>query len=410
MAKSHLWVEAVVVDVGDDFSFKFYSIKEKYDGIDMKDEYLQKQIITYMGNKRKLLPNIESILKDVCVKLGKDTLRSGDAFSGSGIVARLLKRYSSELYVNDRASYSTTLNRCYLSSPNDEEYAKIVGYVDEANKYVHEGHLHEGHLHEGHLHGGGVGDCVSYIEKNWASETRRYYTKENGGIIDRYRGFIGSIPDEYRSYLMANLLVKCSINNNTNGHFSAFYKDDTGEGKYGGKNGVDTKRITKKIVLENPVLCVNECRSEISCMDTNEWVSTIPELDVVYIDPPYNKHPYSIYYFMLDIINDLSMQEIPETTRGQPMGWERSDYNSYRNAEAAFADLIKKIRAKFLIISYSNKGIIPVDKLESILANKGVVTRHEIDHKTYNKLEGLGDYKRTAEKNKTVEYLWVVAS
>ena len=53
----------------------------------MKDEYLQKQIITYMGNKRKLLPNIESILKDVCVKLGKDTLRSGDAFSGSGIVA-----------------------------------------------------------------------------------------------------------------------------------------------------------------------------------------------------------------------------------------------------------------------------------------------------------------------------------
>ena len=232
-----------------------------------------------MGNKRKLLPNIESILKDVCVKLGKDTLRSGDAFSGSGIVARLLKRYSSELYVNDSASYSTTLNRCYLSSPNDEEYAKIVGYVDEANKYVHEGD---------------VGDSVSYIEKNWASETRRYYTKENGGIIDRYRGFIGSIPDEYRCYLMANLLVKCSINNNTNGHFSAFYKDDTGEGKYGGKNGVDTKRITKKIVLENPVLCVNECRSEISCMDTNEWVSTIPELDVVYIDPPYNKHPYSI--------------------------------------------------------------------------------------------------------------------
>ena len=56
----------------------------------------RKQIITYMGSKRKLLPNVDPILKMV-IRVGKDTLRSGDAFSGSGIVARLLKRYSSEL-------------------------------------------------------------------------------------------------------------------------------------------------------------------------------------------------------------------------------------------------------------------------------------------------------------------------
>ena len=50
----------------------------------MRDEYLTTQIITDMGNKRKLLPNIEVVLGDVCKKLKRNKLVCGDAFSGSG--------------------------------------------------------------------------------------------------------------------------------------------------------------------------------------------------------------------------------------------------------------------------------------------------------------------------------------
>jgi hypothetical protein len=32
------------------------------------DEYLTTQIITYMGNKRKLLPTIKSIVESICEK------------------------------------------------------------------------------------------------------------------------------------------------------------------------------------------------------------------------------------------------------------------------------------------------------------------------------------------------------
>ena len=62
----------------------------------MKDTkpYLSKQIITYMGNKRKLLPHINSVIEDIKSCLGNKELVCGDGFSGSGIVSRLLKLHS----------------------------------------------------------------------------------------------------------------------------------------------------------------------------------------------------------------------------------------------------------------------------------------------------------------------------
>ena len=75
-------------------------------------------------------------------------------------------------------------------------------------------------------------------------------------------------------------------------------------------------------------------------MDTNEWVKKIPKLDLVYYDPPYNKHPYSIYYFLLDILNNWDSIEIPDTNRGQPLTWNKSMYNSITYAEKTFEDLI----------------------------------------------------------------------
>ena len=57
------------------------------------EPYLTTQIITYLGNKRKLLPTIKSIIDDILVKEQRLNLRLGDGFSGSGIVSRLFKSY-----------------------------------------------------------------------------------------------------------------------------------------------------------------------------------------------------------------------------------------------------------------------------------------------------------------------------
>ena len=51
--------------------------------INMKDTkpYLSKQIITYMGNKRKLLPHINSVIEDIKTRLRTNELVCGDGFS-----------------------------------------------------------------------------------------------------------------------------------------------------------------------------------------------------------------------------------------------------------------------------------------------------------------------------------------
>ena len=203
----------------------------------MDNPFFKKQIITYMGNKRKLLPQINDILDMVKDDLKKE-LVTVDVFSGSGIVSRLLKTKSKKLFTNDLAGYAVTLNSCFLSTPSEEKRGRIKEYIDEANIFAHR---------KDNL------DITKFVQIHWAPQGeisrkhRVFFTEENGVLIDRYRHFINSLPEEYKSYLLAILLVKCSIHNNTNGQFSAFYKDENGVGKFGGKKEIDIKKITSLI-------------------------------------------------------------------------------------------------------------------------------------------------------------------
>ena len=365
----------------------------------MDDKYLKKQIITYMGNKRKILGYINEII-DELEKEFPNELNSGDGFSGSGIVSRLLKKRSSNLYVNDLAGYSQTLNQCYLSTPSKKMLKEIKNYIDESNKFADNP----------------SDDIDKWVQKYWSpiddsnikKDERVYFTSENGKRIDAYRFFINKIPKKYQCYLLSSLLIESSIHNNTNGQFSGFYKKDK-VGCYGGKTGTDVKRITQKIELKMPILNDGKCNVFISRNDTNKWIDNIPELDIMYYDPPYNKHPYNIYYFLLDIINDWDLNiNIPNTYRGQPKDWVKSGYNSKVKAFEVFEDLIKRTKAKYILISYNNDGIISNKKMEEILNKYGILTIKTFEHKTYNRLKGIANYKRVKENKSIKEVLYLL--
>ena len=392
--------------------------------MNVKDEpYLKTQIITYMGNKRKIIPYINDIINEIKKELNHNKLTIADGFSGSGIVSRLFTYHASELYVNDLAGYSETLNKCYLSSPSKKEFENIERTVNNANTYVEQQMKNNKNK---------IPSNLSYISKYWApseddgfkglhSNERAYFTTENGERIDYYMQFINKVDSNYKPYLLAPLIVSCSIHNNTNGQFGAFYKDKDGDvGMYGGKNGVDYKRITQPITIDFPVLNNNSVVNKINIdkLDTNSWIKNIKQkllknkkqpLDIVYYDPPYNKHSYHTYYFLLDIINNWNVDEpIPDTYRGQPKNWVKSNYNSSTHAKKTFTELLENTYAKYIIISYNNCGIIPLDDLDKILDNFGEVIKIPIEHKTYNKLKGLSSYKRTSEYKDVKEFIWVI--
>ena len=85
----------------------------------MEETFFTKQILTYMGNKRKFLMKIDEITSIVKQNLGEENINIAEGFSGSGIVSRLLKNrvmsdYTQPMktfYVNDMAGYSKTLNK-----------------------------------------------------------------------------------------------------------------------------------------------------------------------------------------------------------------------------------------------------------------------------------------------------------
>ena len=79
-------------------------------------DYLSEQIITYIGNKRSLLDFIGKGIEVVCKRLGRNKISSLDAFSGSGVVSRYLRRFSSSLHCNDLEDYSRVINECYMTN------------------------------------------------------------------------------------------------------------------------------------------------------------------------------------------------------------------------------------------------------------------------------------------------------
>ena len=375
-----------------------------------KKTYLTSQITTYMGNKRKLLPMIEDALAEIQKDLqNKSPLIIGDGFAGSGVVSRLFKTIAAELYTNDLAGYSQTLNTCYLSSPTQPTRTQIKKCIDEANKKADEAT---------HTPLARVTD--RWISKHWAPENptitqkdRAYFTCENGRRIDTIRNYIETLPKKIQPYILAPLLVESSIHNNTNGQFAAFYKDKDGKkGEYGGKTKTDIKRITQEIRVPYPIFEKSKCKTHITQMDATEWAKSLPpnKLDVVYYDPPYNKHPYNIYYFLLDIINDWDKtQEIPDTYRGQPDTRTKSMYNSTVHAKAALTELIENTPSKYIMLSYNDGGIISIPDLDELLAaHSKSVKKIPIDHKTYNRLKGISNYKRTADYKPVKEYLYVI--
>ena len=372
-----------------------------------EQDYYSKQIITYLGNKRKFISKIDEVIKRIKRDLNKDKINIGEGFSGSGVVSRLFKNRikGGKFYVNDLSSYSKILNECYLTNVetiSDNELIYLQETLETMKKYIKIQNTYE-----------------PFISKYWAPnddnnilpEERVYFTKKNAVMIDKMMYYIkNNIGKEYQKFFIGPLIVQASINNNTNGQFSAYFKDEKKEkGKFGGKNEIDLQRILRPIEPMLPILTNGKGIVKISKEDANTWIRKVGELDLVYYDPPYNKHPYNIYYFLLDIISNWNTEiQIPNTYRGQPKNWEKSDYCSIKKAKETFMDLIENTNSKFIMVSYNSKGIIPLDEMDEILSSKGKVEKIPFTHNTYNRYVGIAKKKREKKEEKIKEFIWLV--
>jgi len=364
--------------------------------LDLQNPFFTSHLITCIGNKRRLLPFLYKGFLKIREKVGKEKMVILDGFVGSGATARLLKAFASELYVNDLEDYAETLNRAYLANKSEINIKKLEKYIN----WLNENKLKL------------KTDEVGFIEKNYAPKDdnniqqgeRVFYTNKNAKIIDNLRKLIDEVPEEYKHFCLASLLVEASIHTNTSGVFKGFHKYN-GNGHFGGRGENALSRIKKEIVLDVPEFSDFECPVFVYKRDVNELVKDkkIPFFDLVYYDPPYNQHPYGSNYFMLNIINGGKPVEIQNGVSGIAKEWNRSAYNKKKIAEEAMNQLLADTRAKFIAISYNDEGIIPIDVFKKILSQYGKWELMEQDYNTYRGSRNLSN-----RNIKVKELLWIL--
>ena len=286
-------------------------------------DYLTTQIITYIGNKRSLLSFIGEAVNIVKKNLHKDKLEIVDLFSGSGIVSRYMKQHASKLISNDLEEYAYILNKCYLANKSEVNMDELISWFN----YIKESTNVE-------LKNGFISEMYAPRDINNIKKGERcFYTTRNAKYIDTVRQLINDVPKDLQCYYIAPLLAEASIKNNTSGVFKGFYKNSkTGVGQFGGNDKNSLSRIKKNIELNLPVFSNYECEVKIYKEDANKLVKELEIVDLMYMDPPYNQHPYGSNYFMLNLINQYEKPTNVSQVSGIPKDRNRSEFNKSKEA------------------------------------------------------------------------------
>lgn len=341
--------------------------------------FLSEQLITYIGNKRSLLPMIGTAVQDILKKTGKTKLRIFDAFAGSGVVSRFFKQFASCLYSNDLELYSNILNTCYLSNTEDIDHPALQathsqllatiaqnpapGLVTELYAPQDDAHILPGE--------------------------RVFYTRRNALFLDTARQAIAGICPTLQPYFLAPLLAQASVHTNTSGIFKGFHKNAQGIGQFGGRGKNALQRILAPISLPLPLFSRFSCEHHVLQQDATQAAQSLPELDLAYLDPPYNQHPYGSNYFMLNLLAEYKRPQQISPVSGIPTNWNRSPYNTKKQAAATLENLVATTPAAFILISYNSEGFISPAEMEAMLRRHGKLCLMQQDYATFRGCRNL---------------------
>ena len=375
--------------------------------------YLTEQIIPYIGNKRKLLTLIYDAMKTTIPEI-KPGLKFLDVFSGSGVVSRLAKYLSFEVFSNDWENYSFVINNGLVKT-NRKDIISLFGSEENAAGYLKKiNDLPLPDMNEMYISKFYAPKSFDIDEADFKSE-RLFYTRDNALRIDKIRNYIekehpDSDDNRIRYFLLSLLIYQAATHTNTSGVFKAFHKG------FGGHNRDAMKRILASICLEYPKLIDSDYPIHVYKEDANELVkrNELQNIDIAYLDPPYNQHQYGSNYHILNTIAlwdkiiaplDLNEKGVLKEKAAIRKDWikTKSDYCYSENALAAFSDLVDNLDAKCILISYSTDGLIPFDAMRNICTRKGKVSIVTNEYTKYR-----GGKQSNNRLNTNIEFILVV--
>ena len=342
-------------------------------------EYVFHQLIPYIGNKRKLLGLINQAIAKTGVSPDGTFL---DLFAGSGVVSRMAKKQGFRVISNDWEPYAKAINQCYIGCNSAPAFTYFGGYenaIAQLNAVVPVEDWITRHL------------CPADDACYDSERERLFYTHSNGMIMDAMRLQIecwqadGLLSELELSCLLAPMLYQACYTSNTSGVFKGFHNG------WGGQTKTALYRILSQFQLQPAVFYDNGQPNTVAQTDAVHLAATLRDtgeaVDIAYLDPPYNQHPYGSNYHVLNTLTLWDKPPLTEQIEGRNKSairedWRterRSAYNHGHSAADAYTQLLQALNARYILTSYSTDGTIPLPSLVEACLRRGhtdFVTQH----------------------------------
>ncbi len=299
-------------------------------------------MIKYIGSKRLLIPHIVG-----AVDAFPDVSTVLDLFSGTARVGHALKERGYRVHANDHLSYAATVARCYVEADARVHGARARRIIDDLRR---------------------TRPVDGYFTEVFCRRSR-FFQPQNGARIDGIREAIERLGLEptLKAIALTSLMEAADRVDSTTGVQMAYLKQWA-------------PRAHNDLELRMPRLLPGGGRA--SQLDAVEAATA--NADLAYLDPPYNQHSYMGNYHIWET---LVRWDKPDHYGVACKRTECRDYRSPFNRKREIADAMTKVvqavRARFLLVSFSNEGYLPQAEIEAILRKRGAVRTVAIGHKRY---------------------------
>jgi len=307
-------------------------------------------MIKYLGSKRRLVPALSALAAASGARTGLDL------FCGTTRVSQALKGLGLEVTAVDSARCAHVLARCYVACDPDAVpgfRAEVADAVDRLNA---------------------VPGVPGYVTETFCTDAR-FFRPANGARIDAVRDAIeaGYAGSPLWPVLVTSLLEAADRVDSTTGVQMAYLKRWA-------------PRADRPLVLRVPELLSGPGRAVRG--DALELVGTaaLPDVDLAYLDPPYNQHRYDSNYHVWET---LVAWDAPDHYGVACKRAElrdpatRSAFNGRRTMPGALADVVARVAAEVVVLSYNNESWLTYDELHDLCAARGHVEVLAFDSARY---------------------------
>jgi adenine-specific DNA-methyltransferase len=292
-------------------------------------------VIKYLGSKRRLVPVLAEMLERAQARTALDL------FTGTTRVAQAFKAAGAVVTAVDTTRCASVLAGCYIATDAET--------VDRRA------------LEDAVAHLNGLPGRPGYVTETFCVRSR-FFQPRNGERIDAVRD---AIDRDHRGgplepVLLTSLLEAADRVDSTTGVQMAYVK------KW-------APRSFRPLELRVPDLLAGPGQAVRG--DACAVVAGLGDVDVAYLDPPYNQHRYEANYHIWETLVawDAPSHYGVACKRTEIRDGPRSTFNSRRTILESLSQVVRDVRAGVVVLSYNDESWIALDALVEMCRARGHV-------------------------------------